>query len=243
MAALVASVATAVCLWFNVSLGPLARADFPALEMSDQAYPLMLKSYLPTGLIGLVLAGLVAGGYSTFDSIGIGISSLFVRDIYARFIVKDGSDAHYTRVGRITVPFIILLGFLYVPFLKGGMVLFYLRLAGAIQVPLMTVILMGVFTPGSSWDRYHRTCSRAYLRYISDYSGREGLGTTCLVYQHLVGLSVEFDTTGRNNANCFKGDRSVARSRQRGRDKRTSLCPGRGNNGTPRTDGKSIESA
>ena len=48
----------------------------------------MLKSYLPTGLIGLVLAGLVAGGYSTFDSIGIGISSLFVRDIYARFIVK-----------------------------------------------------------------------------------------------------------------------------------------------------------
>ena len=146
MAALVASVATAICLWFNVSLGPLARADFPVLEMSDQAYPLMLKKYLPTGLIGLVLAGLVAGGYSTFDSIGIGISSLFVRDIYARFIVKNGSDAHYTRVGKITVPFIILLGFLYVPFLQGGMLLFYLRLAGAIQVPLMTVILMGVFT-------------------------------------------------------------------------------------------------
>ena len=146
MAALVASVATAGCLWFNVSLGPLAWADFPGLEMSDQAYPLMLKKYLPTGLIGLVLAGLVAGGYSTFDSIGIGISSLFVRDIYARFIVKNGSDAHYTRVGRITVPFIILLGFLYVPFLQGGMVMFYLRLAGAIQVPLMTVILMGIFT-------------------------------------------------------------------------------------------------
>ena len=146
MAALVASVTTAICMGFNVSLGPLARANFPGLEITDQAYPLMLKNYLPTGLIGLVLAGIVAGGYSTFDSIGIGISSLFVRDIYARFIVKNGSDAHYTRVGRITVPFIILLGFLYVPFLQGGMVLFYLRLAGAIQVPLMTVILMGVFT-------------------------------------------------------------------------------------------------
>ncbi|MCZ6674992.1 MAG: hypothetical protein O7C75_18835, partial [Verrucomicrobia bacterium] len=146
MAALVASLATAVCLWFNVSLGPLARADFPALEMSDMAYPLMVKKYLPPGLIGLVLAGLVAGGYSTFDSIGIGISSLFVRDIYARFIVKNAADAHYTKVGRITVPFTIVLGFAYVPFLQGGMVLFYLRLAGAIAVPLMTVILMGVFT-------------------------------------------------------------------------------------------------
>ena len=147
MAALVASLATAICLFFNVSLGPMARAQFPHLEIVDQAYPLMIAEYLPAGLVGLVVAGLVAAGYSTFDSIGIGISSLFVRDVYARFIVKNGSDAHYTKVGRISVPFILALGFLYVPFLgEKGMLLFYLRLAGAIAVPLMTVILMGVFT-------------------------------------------------------------------------------------------------
>ena len=147
MAALLASIATAICLFFNVSLGPMARAQFPGLELVDQAYPLMIKEYLPAGLVGLVVAGLVAAGYSTFDSIGIGISSLFVRDVYARFIVKNGDDAHYTRVGRISVPFILALGFLYVPFLgEKGMLLFYLRLAGAIAVPLMTVILMGVFT-------------------------------------------------------------------------------------------------
>ncbi|MCI0529332.1 MAG: hypothetical protein L0Y56_17985, partial [Nitrospira sp.] len=98
------------------------------------------------GLIGLVLAGLVAAGYSTFASIGMGISSLFVRDIYARFIVRNASDAHYTLVGKISVPIIIALGFIYVPFLKAGMLAFYLRLAGAIAVPLMTVILMGIFT-------------------------------------------------------------------------------------------------
>ncbi|MBI4551347.1 MAG: hypothetical protein HY710_03715 [Candidatus Latescibacteria bacterium] len=146
MAALVASLTTAVCLWFNVSLGPFARAEFPTLTVTDQAYPMMVKKYLSPGLIGLVLAGVVAAGYSTFSSIGIGISSLFVRDIYARFIVRHASDAHYTRVGRIAVPFIIALGFVYVPFLQRGMLLFYLRLAGAIVVPLMTVMLMGVFT-------------------------------------------------------------------------------------------------
>ncbi len=146
MAAVVASTATAICLWFNVTMGPMARADFPGLETIDQAYPLMIQAYLPHGLIGIVVAGLIAGGYSTFDSIGIGISSLFVRDIYARFIVKRASDAHYTRVGRITAPFIMALGFAYVPFIQEGMLAFYLRLAGAIAVPLMTVILMGVFT-------------------------------------------------------------------------------------------------
>ena len=147
MAVLVASVATAICLFFNVSLGPMARAQFPGLEVVDRAYPLMIEAYLPAGLVGLVVAGLVAAGYSTFDSIGIGISSLFVRDVYARFIVKNGTDAHYTKVGRISVPIILALGFVYVPFLgEKGMLLFYLRLAGAIAVPLMTVMLMGVFT-------------------------------------------------------------------------------------------------
>jgi len=146
MAALVASLATAICLWFNVCLGPLARAEFPNLAITDQAYPLLVQKYLPTGLLGLVLAGVVAAGYSTFDSIGIGITSLFVRDVYARFLVKNAPDAHYTRVGRLAVPFIMACGFLYVPFLKEGMMLFYLRLAGAIAVPLMSVILTGVFT-------------------------------------------------------------------------------------------------
>jgi len=147
MAAIVAALITAVCLWFNVTVGPLGKADFPDLKIVDQIYPLMVRKYLPPGLIGIVLAGLVAAGYSTFASIGIGISSLLVRDIYARFLVRRASDDHYTLVGRISVPFIIALGFAYVPFLgKAGMLAFYLRLAGAVVVPLMTVILMGVFT-------------------------------------------------------------------------------------------------
>ncbi|AWT60622.1 MAG: Sodium/glucose cotransporter [Candidatus Moanabacter tarae] len=146
MAALVASVATAVCLWFNVSMGPLARAEFPYLEIVDQAYPLMLLEYVPAGLIGLVVAGLIAAGFSTFDSVGIGISSLFVRDLYARYLVRYASDAHYTMVGKCSVPIIFILGFAYVPFIQEGMLKFYLRLAGAIAVPLMVVMMMGVFT-------------------------------------------------------------------------------------------------
>ena len=147
MAAVVASVVTSATLWFNITMGPLARADFPDLKIVDQAYPLMITKYLPAGLIGIVVAGLVAAGYSTFDSIGIGISSLFVRDLYARFFVKNATDAHYTLVGKLSVPFVIALGFVYVPFLGApGMFAFYIRLAGAISVPLMTVMLMGVFT-------------------------------------------------------------------------------------------------
>ena len=45
MAAVVASTATAICLWFNITMGPMARADFPYLESIDQAYVLMVQTY------------------------------------------------------------------------------------------------------------------------------------------------------------------------------------------------------
>ena len=207
MAALVASIATAICLFFNVSLGPMARAQFPGLEIVDQAYPLMIEAYLPAGLVGLVVAGLVAAGYSTFDSIGIGISSLFVRDVYARFIVKNGTDAHYTKVGRISVPIILALGFVYVPFLgEKGMLLFYLRLAGAIAVPLMTVILMGVFT------RVHRETGIVGLLVglglwdVGDLGRFQRVAAAGVVPEYLVDLPVELGAAGGEYAHRFEGD-------------------------------------
>ena len=59
MAAVVASVVTAAILWMNVCLGPLAHSQFPGLEIIDQAYPLLVKNFLPAGLVGLVVAGRV----------------------------------------------------------------------------------------------------------------------------------------------------------------------------------------
>ena len=146
MGAVVASVCTAVCVFFNLIMGPFGRVDFPNLQVVDQVYPLLVTKYLGPGMVGLVVAGMMAAAFSTFDSIGVGISSLWVRDIYARFINRTADDAHYTFVGRLLVPFILLLGFLFAPFLGGGMLAFYLRLAGAIQVPLMTTIIMGALT-------------------------------------------------------------------------------------------------
>ena len=147
MGAVVASVLTAVCVFFNLLMGPLGRIDFPNLQVVDQVYPLLVNQYLGPGLVGLVVAGMMAAAFSTFDSIGVGISSLWVRDIYARFINRTADDAHYTRVGKMLVPVILALGFVFAPVLGGGMLAFYLRLAGAIQVPLMTTILMGALTP------------------------------------------------------------------------------------------------
>ena len=150
MAAVVAGTITACVLWFNITLGIFGRAIVPDLEQSDTIFPTLLAYYLPslqTGLLGIVLAGLLAGGLSTYDSIGSALAAVFTRDLYARFLVTDADDRHYLKAGRIATVVVIALSFAYVPFLEDGMVAFYLKITGVAVVPLMIVYLMGVLTP------------------------------------------------------------------------------------------------
>ena len=146
MAAVVASVVTAAVMWFNITLGVMGRALYPEIESIDRVFPLMVQDFMMPGLIGVVVGGVLAGGISTYDSIGSSVAAVFTRDIYARFLVRDGDDAHYLRVSRIATPVIIALSFCYVPFLQSGMISFYLRLAAVAVIPLFTVTLMGVST-------------------------------------------------------------------------------------------------
>ena len=149
MAAVVAGSVTAFMMWFNVTLGVLGRAVVPDLETTDQILPTLIEQFAPTmqaGLLGIIVAGLLAGGLSTYDSIGSALASVFTRDIYARFIHRHGTDRHYLLVSRIVTVVVILASFAYIPFLKAGMLEFYLKLAGVAVIPLFTVYLMGVFT-------------------------------------------------------------------------------------------------
>lgn len=151
MAAVVASVVTVVMMWFNITIGILGRAVFPTLGLPDkppvdQCYPLLVQGFLGPGAVGLVVAGLLAGGISTYDSIGSALSALFTRDLYARFFVTDRDDAHYVWVSRIVTYVMIGISFAYVPFLNVGMVSFYLGLTVVAVVPLFCVHLMGALT-------------------------------------------------------------------------------------------------
>jgi len=48
--------------------GLIARALFPDLPNQDLVYPTLLFSLLPIGILGLVLAGLIAALMSSIDS-------------------------------------------------------------------------------------------------------------------------------------------------------------------------------
>ena len=151
MAVWVAGVAMLAMTFFNLSLGVMGRALFPdkgdlPYATQDAIYPYLVNQFSAEGLKGLVVAGVLAASFSTFDSIGSTLSALLTRDVYARLIVREKDDHHYMRVGQWLTPLIIGGSFLYVPFIKGGMLLFYIDLTSVFVIPLLTLFLMGVLT-------------------------------------------------------------------------------------------------
>lgn len=157
MSVVVAGAILILTTFTNLMIGVIGRAMYAdpslmpleaSLQARDSIYPLLVRDVTTFGFKGLVVAGMVAAIFSTFDSIGSTLSSLLVRDVYARWIVTDRDDRHYLRVGQWLTPAIVFGSFLYVPFLlqDRGMLLFYVDLVGAFVIPLLTLYLMGVFT-------------------------------------------------------------------------------------------------
>ncbi len=67
------------------------------LIQNDLAYPAML-TFLPTGLLGLVVASILAAYISTMLNLG---ASYVVNDVYGRFINKQASEKRKVRVGQL----------------------------------------------------------------------------------------------------------------------------------------------
>ncbi|MDJ0645271.1 MAG: Na+:solute symporter [Flavobacteriaceae bacterium] len=79
---------------------------------NDLAYPAMLN-FLPNGILGLVLASLIAAYMSTISTHLNWGASYVVNDFYKRFINKQSSEKELVRVGRIaTVSMMVISGFL-----------------------------------------------------------------------------------------------------------------------------------
>jgi SSS family solute:Na+ symporter len=87
-------------------------ARFPGLDPSivrhDLAYPAMLV-FLPSGLLGLVVASLAAAYMSTISTHLNWGASYIVDDFYRRFCFRDREEHHYVRVARISTVLLIIL--------------------------------------------------------------------------------------------------------------------------------------
>lgn len=83
--------------WILVAL--CALLILPGLEDPELAYPMLMLRYLPTGVLGLVFASLLAAFMSTVSTQVNWGASYLVNDLYARFS-GETDDARLLRIAR-----------------------------------------------------------------------------------------------------------------------------------------------
>jgi solute:Na+ symporter, SSS family len=79
----------------------VAMVLLPPMADPELAYPLLLRRYLPTGVLGLAFASLVAAFMASVSAQVNWGASYLVNDIYRRFMAPHASQAHLVWAGRV----------------------------------------------------------------------------------------------------------------------------------------------
>jgi len=118
-----------------------------SIENADQALPAMINSFLPTGLKGLAIAGLLAALMSSLSSAFNSSSTLLTIDFYQKYRPK-ASQKDLVRFGQIATVVLVLISLGWIPFMKslmGGGIFHYLQSVQAyISPPIAAVFLFGL---------------------------------------------------------------------------------------------------
>ncbi|MVZ64680.1 sodium/solute symporter [Sphingobacterium sp. DK4209] len=112
---------------------------FPDLDKPDLLFSLLVENLLPTGLVGLVMAGLIAAVMSHLSGAINSCTTILTIDIYIPFMNKNATERESVNFGKISGVVIVVLGIIC-----SGLIALYSE--KPIFIYLMSAY--GYFTPG-----------------------------------------------------------------------------------------------
>ncbi|MCX2680475.1 sodium:solute symporter [Galbibacter sp. EGI 63066] len=116
-------------------------------DSPDEAFPVLMSNLLPSGLRGLVAAGLLAALMSSLASVFNSCSTLFTVDIYKK-LRPNTPEKKLVQTGQITTFFIVIIGIIWIPIMANisGVLYEYLQsVQSYIAPPITAVFLLGIF--------------------------------------------------------------------------------------------------
>jgi len=132
-------------------LGMMAAVALPNTDPDSVIFELMVK-FLPTGLLGIGLAGVLAVVMSTIDSMLMVGTATLTKDFYKTFFNKDADEKTMLKMARIFTIVFGLLGlltaFLYPDILQ-------LTLVGSFILVVLSPAMLGAFF----WKRANSTAA------------------------------------------------------------------------------------
>jgi len=115
-------------------------------DESQKAFPMLVMTVLPTGVRGIVVAGLLAALMSSLSGVFTASSTLFTMDFYSK-LRPNASQHKLVWTGRIAMTVMVLIGLLWIPVIQGGKGLYdYLQgVQSYLAPPIFVVFFLGVF--------------------------------------------------------------------------------------------------
>jgi len=161
--------------------GLIALVIFPKLGADSgqftytNAIPLLIDKYLPNGVLGIAVTGLLAAFMAGMAANVSSFNTVVTYDIWQTYIKKDRDDAYYLRTGRVFTVVGILIG-VGTAFIAAGYsnIMNYVQvLFSFFNVPLFVTFLIGIF-----WKRM-----TAWAGFSALLGGTLGALATYLLYK------------------------------------------------------------
>ncbi len=114
-------------------------------DNAQQAFPMLVAQVLPSGIRGIVVAGLLAALMSSLAGAFNASAALFTIDFYSK-LRPQAPQKRVVWIGRVATAVMVLIGLAWIPVIKGGRGLYdYLQgVQSYLAPPIFVVFFLGV---------------------------------------------------------------------------------------------------
>ena len=177
-------------LVFLIFPGILGRGIYEPDEIpdSDLIWPALVFDFVPVGLRGIVVAALIFALMSTLDSVLNGAASLVVND-FVKTRKREFTERQLLTIGRVLVGLFMLLAALWAPVITtfSGIVAYFQSFLGYVTMPLVVVLLGGIFWRRASTEAGVWTLAVVPFGLIAFFAG-EVFGLFDLQFLYATGI-------------------------------------------------------
>ena len=164
-------------IFLMVMPGVFAMSIFPDIQVSDMVFAELIIRLLPVGVVGIVLAGLIAAIMSSLDSALNSSSTLIVMD-FIQPSRPELSTKQIVRYGQITTLILMVFASLWAPFIANfdGIFQYLQQVLSFLVPPIATVFLLGLWSRGNAQGAKatlvggHLICFGTFIFYINEFT-------------------------------------------------------------------------
>ena len=175
---------------------PLNEAGQPVY---DYTIIMLLKQYLPAGVLGLGITALLASFMSGMAGNVSAFNTVWTYDIYQSYIRPttgdhESDDKHYLKVGKIATIFgvVVSIGAAYVASKFGNIMDFLQTIFSMINAPLFAVIFLGMFWKRSTGNAAFTGLLAGFLIALLHHGLTQPMGSDTLVKGGWLGVIHEY---------------------------------------------------